>query len=279
MGAVRRLWHVMAMSSDTTIKALLQLRKGSGSRIGADRIRLLEVIGELGSIAAAAKALDLSYKGAWDAVQALNNLFERPLVAAHPGGRTGGAAAITPVGRAVVLAFRKVERELSAVVEQLEHHLIDGGAPLDQIIRSLSMKTSARNALRGVVSSVKQGQVNSEVALRLSEGLEIIAIITRESLTDLGLAPGREAIALIKSSFVILAPGDAPLRTSARNCLTGTVARHEPGAVNDEVVLDLGEGKTITATITRGSGESLGLRVGDRAQALIKASHVILAVD
>jgi molybdate transport system regulatory protein len=86
-------------------------------------------------------------------------------------------------------------------------------------------------------------------------------------------------MALIKSSFVILAPGDAPLRTSARNRLAGTVVRHEQGAVSDEVVLDLGQGKTITATITRASGEDLGLKLGDAAQALIKASHVILAVD
>ena len=43
----------------------------------------------------AARACGLSYKGAWDAVQALNNLFERPLVEAQTGGRQGGAAAVT----------------------------------------------------------------------------------------------------------------------------------------------------------------------------------------
>ena len=267
------------MSSDTAIKAALQLRKGGDSRIGADRIRLLEVIGEMGSISAAAKTLGLSYKGAWDAVQALNNLFERPLVSAHPGGKAGGAAGVTPAGQAVILAFRKVESELSQAVEQLEQQLTDSGDPLGQIIRSLSMKTSARNALRGVVSSVKDGQVNSEVTLKVSDDLDIVAIITRESVADLGLKPGREAMALIKASFIILAPGEEPVRTSARNRLPGVVIRHEVGAVNNEVALDLGQGKTITATITRGSGEELGLKVGDRAQALIKASHVILAVD
>ncbi|MFI4935401.1 MAG: TOBE domain-containing protein [Caulobacterales bacterium] len=266
------------MQSQTAARALLQLRKGGQSRVGAERIRLLEVIGEQGSISAAAKALGLSYKGAWDAVQALNNLFERPLVAAHTGGRTGGAAIVTPAGQAVILAFRKVEGELTQVVEKLEQYLSDG-SPLEQVIRSLSMKTSARNALRGVVTSVKAGQVNSEVTLRVSDGVEIVAIVTRESVADLELVPGREAMALIKSSFVILAPGGAPVRTSARNCLSGVVSRHEAGAVNDEVVLDLGQGKTITATITHGSGETLGLKVGETAQALIKASHVILAVD
>ena len=141
------------------------------------------------------------------------------------------------------------------------------------------MKTSARNALRGVVSAVTIGQVNAEVTLELADGVELVAIITKESVDELGLAPGREAMALIKSSFVILAPGDAPLRTSARNHLAGTVVRHVEGAVSDEVVLDIGQGKTITATITRHSGQDLGFKVGARAQALIKASHVILAVD
>jgi molybdate transport system regulatory protein len=267
------------MQAEHAIKALIQLRKGGQSRVGPDRLRLLEMIGERGSISAAAKALGLSYKGAWDAVQAMNNLFERPLVVAQPGGKAGGAATVTPVGRAVILAYRKVETELAEVIGQLEQHLADDSAPLEKIIRSLSMKTSARNALRGVVASVTKGVVSSEVVLQIADGLQIVAIITKESVEDLGLAPGREAMAIIKSSFVILAKGEEPLRISARNRLVGTVLRHDVGAVNDEVVLDLGGSKTITATITRESGKDLEFAPGERAQALIKASHVILAVD
>jgi len=261
------------------IEALVQLRKAGGSGVGPDRIRLLEMIREHGSIAAAAKRAGLSYKGAWDAVQAMNNLFAEPLVAAHPGGKAGGAAAITPVGEAVMLAYRKVESELSAVIGELEAHLAGGGTPLEKIIRSLNMKTSARNALRGVVTSIIHGAVNAEVILKVADGIEIVAIITEESVEDLGLAVGADAIAIIKASFVILAKGDAPLKISARNRLVGTVMRHGVGAVNDEVVLDLGGGKTITATITRESGAELSFVPGERAQALIKASHVILAVD
>jgi len=264
---------------ETAAKASLLLRRGSQSRIGAERIRLLEAIDELGSISAAARALDLSYKGAWDAVQALNNLFEQPLVAAQTGGRSGGAASVTPAGRAVVQAFRRVEQDLSTIVAQLEQTLTGASGSLDHVFRSLTMKTSARNALRGVVREVKPGPVNAEVILKVTDAVEIVAVVTRDSVDDLALAPGREAVALIKSSFVILAPGHATLRTSARNRLVGTVIRHEAGQVSDEVVLDLGLGKTITATITHGSGEALGLAVGDAAQALIKASHVILAVD
>ncbi len=186
---------------------------------------------------------------------------------------------MTPAGHAVIHAFRRVESELEQVVDQLDQYLRAGGDPLDQIIRSLGMRTSARNALRGTIRSVTDGAVNSEVTVAIADGLDIVAMISRESVTALGLEPGRQTMVLIKSSFVILAKGDEPMRTSARNCLVGTVVRHEEGAVNDEIVLDLGGGKTITATITRESGAGLGFQLGDRAQALIKASHVILAVD
>jgi molybdate transport system regulatory protein len=77
---------------------------------------------------------------------------------------------------------------------------------------------------------------------------------------------------------VVLAKGEG-LRTSARNQIPGVVATREDGAVNSEIGLDIGGGKTLTATITLESAESLELRVGDAVTALIKAPHVILAVE
>ena len=83
------------------------------------------------------------------------------------------------------------------------------------------MKTSARNSLPGVIQAVVAGAVNAEVTLRLTGGDEIVSVVTMESVRDLGLELGVPATALIKSSFVILAPGTQRLRTSARNCLSG----------------------------------------------------------
>jgi molybdate transport system regulatory protein len=140
------------------------------------------------------------------------------------------------------------------------------------------MRTSARNALRGEVSRVTDGAVNSEVGLKIADGVELTAILTRRSVADLGLAVGKPAIALIKSSFVLLAKGES-LRTSARNQIAGEVASREDGAVNSEITLAIGGGKTLTATITVESAEGLQIAVGDRMTALIKASHLILAVE
>ena len=263
------------------MSADLILRGPSPGQVGAERIALLQAIAEAGSIAAAAKAVGLSYKGAWDAVQALNNLFDRPLVLAKAGGRQGGFAEVTEEGAALISAYRAVEWELGQALGAIERRLSAGGAtsPVRTLLWSLGMKTSARNALRGVVERVTDGAVNAEVTLKVGGDTEIVAVITRQSVADLGLAPGRAAIALIKSSFVILASGDGPLRTSARNALPGAVTHVERGAVNDEVTLDIGGGKSLTATVTHESARTLALRPGDRVTALVKASHVILAVE
>jgi molybdate transport system regulatory protein len=264
----------------SALTASLVLRRGGGGQVGAERIALLAALRDHGSISAAAKAVGLSYKGAWDVVQALNNLFERPLVHTQTGGRTGGAAGLTPEGEAVIAAFNAVEAELAQLFDTVERRLLDpSGPPLRSLLWSLNMKTSARNALRGVVESVTDGAVNAEVCLGVGVDTRIVAVVTRPSVEALELAPGRDAIALIKSSFVILAPETPGLRTSARNHLAGTVIAVSPGAVNSEVTLELDAGKTLTATITRESAEGLDFAVGDRAVALIKASHVILAVE
>jgi molybdate transport system regulatory protein len=241
---------------------------------------LLEAIAQTGSIAAAAKSVGLSYKGAWDGVQAMNNLFERPVVTARPGGKHGGAARVTEEGMALISAFRALESELSHVMRRIEGQVgRDASRPLRTLLWSLGMKTSARNALRGVVDRVVPGAVNAEVVLKIGDGSEIVAVITRESVDDLALEPGRSAIALIKSSFVILARDDGNLRTSARNKLAGVVSHVERGAVNDIVTLDIGGGKSITAGVTHESAVELNLEPGQQAVALIKASHVILAVE
>jgi molybdate transport system regulatory protein len=261
---------------ESELSASLTLRRGALARVGLDRVAMVEAVAELGSISAAAKQLGLSYKGAWDVVQALNNLFDTPLIEAAPGGRSGGAAVVTDRGRAVATAFRRVQEELDAALAKLDASL--NGQQAADLFWSLGMQTSARNALRGVISDISPGAVNGEVTLQLADGVTITAILTQRSIQDLALTVGKPAIALIKAGFIILAKGEG-LRTSARNQIPGAVASREDGAVNSEIGLDIGGGKSLVATITLESAQQLDLNVGDKVTALIKAPHVILAVE
>lgn len=249
------------------------------SPIGAERIRLLEAVGREGSISAAARAVGITYKAAWDAIDAMNNLFGRPLVEAQTGGRRGGGTSLTPDGLRLVETFHRLEGELARAFQALEPDLSGTGLSAASLMWGFFMRTSARNALRGTVTAIADGAVNAEVALAVSDRTTVTAVITRDSVRELGLFPGREATALIKAPFVMLAPADEARRTSVRNRIEGTVARREDGAVNSEITLDIGGGKTLTAIITRHSADDLGFAVGEPACALIDAAHIILAVD
>lgn len=264
------------MPVDGDLSASLTLRRGALARVGLERIALIEAVGALGSISAAAKRLGLSYKGAWDGVQALNNLFDAPLVVASSGGRSGGAAVVTPRGLAVIRAFREVEREIGAALSRLEVGL--AGEPdqdWGQLIWSLGLRTSARNALRGAVARIVDDAVTAKVVLALGDGVEIISVITRRSRQDLGLVVSKPAVALVKSSFVSLASADLTA-SGDRNHLPCVVADREDGASVSEIRLTLGAGKTLVATVPRTAATP---EVGDRVVAVIDPSDVLLAVE
>jgi len=67
------------------------------------------------------------------------------------------------------------------------------------------MKISARNVLKGTVAKITPGSVNTEVVLELSGGIQVVSMISKDSAEKLGLAPGREAYAVIKASNVMVA--------------------------------------------------------------------------
>ena len=66
------------------------------------------------------------------------------------------------------------------------------------------MKISARNVLAATVKKVTPGAVDSEVTVELAPGIEIVAIITKQSAEKLGLKSGSKAYAIIKASNVMI---------------------------------------------------------------------------
>ncbi|HEX7375089.1 MAG TPA: TOBE domain-containing protein [Steroidobacteraceae bacterium] len=259
------------------MSSTLRLEMRQGGLANPRWMALLGNIDDTHSITAAAKAAGLSYKAAWDAIDAMNNLAGKPVVATSVGGKGGGGARLTPHGRELLTTYRVIEVEN-------EHFVAAMNARLGQAARSvqalgrLSMRTSARNQWAGKVARIRKGVVNDEVEIRLAGGDRIVAVVTRESTEHLGLAVGHEAFALVKASSVIVGKaGGARLRLSARNQLAGKITRVTPGAVSTEVVIGLRGSHTVAGVITNTSARELDLKVGQKAVAIIKASSVIIA--
>ena len=141
------------------------------------------------------------------------------------------------------------------------------------------MRISARNQLKGTIVKVVEGAVNGVVTISLGNE-EIKANITRESIKELGLTEGKTAYAVIKATNVMFATGTERIANiSACNQLAGTIVKVTEGAVNGHVSLEMADGNVVSGSITNEAIESLGLKVGDPALAVIKATDVMVGIE
>lgn len=241
------------------------------------QIALLQAIDSCGSISAAAKNIGISYKTAWDRVESMNNQSDQALVKRSAGGAKGGGTKLTQLGQNIVSGYIKIKQEHQHFLGSLS---TDNPSVNDfaNFSRKTEMKSSARNQFGGTVGKVTRGSVNTEVELKLGDSLSIVATITNDSQRDLKLKKDDSATALIKASWILLS-NDVSIATSARNNIVGEVLRLKEGEVNSEVVLDIGNEKTLCAIITNTSAERLGIKKNQTLLAFFKASSVILLTD
>ncbi len=260
------------------VSSSIRLETRLGGLANARWMALLAGIDGSRSITAAARVAGLSYKAAWDAVDAMNNLAGKPVVKTAVGGKGGGGARLTTRGRDLLATYRMAEKENERFLAGVNARLKHAGRDLN-VLGRLSMRTSARNQWSGTVTRIRRGAVNDEVEIRLAGGDRISSVITHVSVENLGLEAGQDAIALVKASSVMVgAAGGGRMQLSARNQLAGKITRLTPGAVNAEVVIALKGGNTVAAIITNAAARELGLDVGQKATAIFKASSVILGV-
>lgn len=267
----------MNYSTKSTVQGRLWLTKAEHNFIGRDRIELLEKIAEHGSIAKAAKAMKIGYKTAWDAVDSMNNLSHTSLVKRTIGGKGGGGTQLTMYAYQLIATFKAIEQEHQVFLQHLTQKM-EAFEDFFSTMRSLSVQTSARNEFLGEITQIKAGPVNAEVVLRLKGETYLVAVVTHEAISQLGLEEGKQAYALIKAPQVMVVRPNSHLKFSARNQLCGKVSQLTPGAVNAEVSIALEGGNTLKAIITQEAAKDLALAEGEAICGIFKAMQVILAI-
>jgi molybdate transport system regulatory protein len=105
----------------------LRILAGQQPAMGPGKARLVAAIDATGSISAAARSMGMSYRRAWQLVEALNESFSEPVVMTATGGRRGGGARVTPFGRELIRRYRVMESKASAAIvkdlRQFSRHL------------------------------------------------------------------------------------------------------------------------------------------------------------
>ncbi len=107
-----------AASAQLEVLPRLRLNLGRDFAFGPGKAELLEHIERTGSIREAAAAMEMSYMRAWTLVKSLDRAFAEPLVLKSRGGASGGGASLSDTGRAVLRAYREIERATAGAAEQ-----------------------------------------------------------------------------------------------------------------------------------------------------------------
>lgn len=237
------------------------------------RIELLKAIQKEGSISKAAKVVPMSYKAAWDAVDAMNNLSHTPIVSRETGGKGGGGTTLTPYGQNLLKTYTVLKNEQKMFLERLKN-MTDVDSGTFKTLGRLSMQISARNQLSGMISKIEKGAVNAQITIALKSGNELVSVITNSAVETLGLSENDEVTAFFKSSSVLLGRGE--MLISAQNRLEGKVLSVQPGHINSEVVVSVGEHDKIVAVVTQDSIEMLQIEAGSDICAVIKSNDIMI---
>lgn len=110
-------------------RIVLRIDFDESRAIGPGKVRLLELVGETGSISAAGRAMGMSYRRAWLLVDALNQTFRSPVVQTRGGGVGGGGADLTAFGAQLVANYRAMERDAREILGRHLRELEDALAP------------------------------------------------------------------------------------------------------------------------------------------------------
>lgn len=264
----------------------LLLEGPAGHQLSETRIRLLEAIDRHGSLSKAAKDVPLSYKAAWDALDDLNNLAPEPLVVRQVGGKNGGGSQLTQQGRQMIRVYRALEAAQQALMARMAdapevaRALSGDSAELGAWVRSLTVRTSARNQFRGVVAALTDLGGLTDVQLRVASGELLSAVVTPESVENMGLVPGGEAYAWLKAPSVEVSPvliNDPHGAWNHWQTRIESIQQGE-GLRQSQLHLRTDGGLAVVSSMSRAVVETRGFAVGQEVWAMFRKDAVVLAV-
>lgn len=237
------------------------------------RIELLYAIEKHGSISKAAKAVPMSYKSAWEAVDMMNSLAPEPIVCRETGGKDGGGTTITEYGRTLLENYALLKEEHRRFLERLSE-LTDIQSGSFKTIERLAMQISARNQLQAKVISVESKNVNAKIHLQLKSGQELVSVITKEAVENLQIEINQVVTAIFKSNTVSLSnPQEVK---GAENRLEGKVTHMEIDEKNAKITVDIGNHDTIVSVMPQTMVHSLELEIGSLVGVHIKINDIMI---
>lgn len=241
------------------------VKKDNRGFIGRGRVELLQNIQIYGSISKASKAMKMSYKAAWDSVDIMNKLSNKPLVTKVSGGKGGGGTVITSHAKELIQAYE----EISSLYKNYFHTLSNS---FNEQIDDNVQEEPAFSRLKGVILDKKNIADNFEVSIKLDGGQILTSIENKKFIIEKDLQIDDEINILIETSNIVLNK-EAPTN-SARNLLQGKIVSINDDGINSNITIECNEKDSIHAKVTTQSCKKLDLKINDKIYASFKAYNI-----
>jgi molybdate transport system regulatory protein len=165
--------------------------------LGKGGSEILESIAQTRSISKTAKQLGRSYRQVWGQLNEMEESFGEPLITRFRGGvKGGGGAHLTNAGLALLREYHRVSEYVKELLEDKYFWEASG------------LKLSARNKLKGQITSIEKDGVVASIKIRVTAPATITSVITSEAAQDLDLKEGDEVEAIIKATEVLISKGE-----------------------------------------------------------------------
>jgi molybdate transport system regulatory protein len=140
-------------------------------------------------------------------------------------------------------------------------------------------KTSARNSFFGKISSIKKGDIQAKVEMIALSGDIVTTIITRDSLSRLGLKTGSLITAEVKAPWVILEKSDREPESTAENRFLGTITRITRGKITTEYVVRIPDGTELCSVVNTENVRRMHIQKNDQVWVMFNSFSVVLHTD
>lgn len=238
------------------------------------RMALLAAINKHGSIAAAARHINLSYKAAWDAVHTINSLSSEPLIICTTGGTRGGGAWLSPKALEILTLYQHMQQLHEQFLQQLAQ-IEPGNQDTFDLLQKMLVNTSARNTFTGTIKEIQEDELHALLTLDIGVPTPIQAIITQNSRKQLLLAPNQETLVFIKAAAVQLYPQKPPTHLTD-NTLPAKVVKVESSPDYTHFLLTLDDCKELTVILPQEELQDWPKPWPDSLWATINARHVLI---
>lgn len=243
------------------------IQKDNRGFIGKGRIELLQNIQIYGSISKAAKEMKMSYKAAWDSVDIMNKLSNKPLVTKVTGGKGGGGTVITAYAKELIKAYQEVSSLYQNYFETLSNsfnsNLLD-----DQFEEPVFCR------LQGTICDKKNVNDNYELSIKLASNQILTSVESKKFVTEKSLEVNDEINFLIETNNITLTKNIND--NSARNILKGTVTNIHDDGISATITIDCGNHDIIYSKITTSSYKKLDIQLNETLYASFKAYNITI---